>query len=150
FWGETRIFKSGNTPFKVFDIGPARVGMMICFDWLFPEAARTLALLGADIIAHPSNLVLPNCPQAMITRCLENRVWAITANRVGGEERIKGNPLKFIGSSQVVGPDGTVVVRSGRRVESQSVDIDVQSARNKMINRDNDIIGARRTGLYKL
>ncbi len=54
------------------------------------------------------------------------------------------------GSSQVVGPDGTVIIRSGRRVEAQTVDIDVKLARNKKINRDNDIIADRRRGLYKL
>jgi hypothetical protein len=50
----------------------------------------------------------------------------------------------------VVGPDGTVIVRSGRRVETETVEIDVQSARNKMINRNNDIIKDRRTRLYRL
>ncbi len=150
FSNETVIFKKGNTPFKVFDVGVAKVGMMICFDWLFPEAARSLALQGADVICHPSNLVLPHCPAAMITRCLENRVFAITANRVGAEERIKGAALTFIGSSQVVGPNGTVFKRSGRRVESGTVDIDVTLARNKKINSRNDIIKSRRTGLYTL
>ncbi|MEE9543759.1 MAG: nitrilase-related carbon-nitrogen hydrolase, partial [Thermodesulfobacteriota bacterium] len=58
FSTEKRLFTPGDTPFEVFDIGKAKVGMMICFDWLFPEAARALALKGADIICHPSNLVL--------------------------------------------------------------------------------------------
>lgn len=84
---ETNVFRAGDLPLTVFDIGGVRVGVMICFDWRFPETARTLALQGADIIAHPSNLVLSHCPQAMITRCLENRVFAITADRVGREER---------------------------------------------------------------
>jgi predicted amidohydrolase len=47
--------------------------MMVCFDWFFPESARTLALRGAQIIAHPANLVLPYCQTAMVTRCLETR-----------------------------------------------------------------------------
>ncbi|MBE9532051.1 MAG: acyltransferase, partial [Proteobacteria bacterium] len=102
FSTEKRLFTPGNTPFEVHDIGKAKVGMMICFDWLFPEAARTLALKGADIICHPSNLVLPHCPQAMITRCLENRVFAITANRVGSEARVGAERLRFIGKSQIV------------------------------------------------
>ncbi|GAG82910.1 unnamed protein product, partial [marine sediment metagenome] len=49
--------------------------------------ARSLALLGADIIAHPANLVLPYCQKAMTTRCLENRVYGVTANRIGQEKR---------------------------------------------------------------
>ena len=74
----------------MFNLDGVKVGVMICFDWRFPETARSLALKGAEIIAHPSNLVLPHCPQAMITRCLENRIFAITADRVGEEERIPG------------------------------------------------------------
>ena len=62
FFEETIFFTPGDTGFHVWDIGVAKVGVMICFDWFYPEAARTLALQGADIIAHPSNLVLPHCP----------------------------------------------------------------------------------------
>ena len=68
-------------------------------DWFFPEAMRTLALTGADIVAHPSNLVLPYCPDSMPLRCLENRVFAITANRTGTENRKEGPSLRFIGKS---------------------------------------------------
>ena len=150
FSDERNIFKKGNTPFKVYDIGFARVGMMICFDWIFPEVARTLALMGADIICHPSNLVLPHCPAAMITRCLENRVFAITANRVGSEKRIKGAQLRFIGSSQVVSPDGAVLTCSKRRVEAKTVEIKVDASRSKKIKSGNDLLKERRRALYKL
>ncbi len=122
---------------------------MICFDWLFPEAARTLALKGADIICHPSNLVLPYCPQAMITRSIENRVYSITANRVGKEERIKGTPLSFIGLSQVVSPDGTVEYRAGSgKAEARVIEIDPKAARNKNITQVNHIFKDRRGDLY--
>jgi len=67
-----------------------RVGMMVCFDWAFPEVARALALKGADLIGHPANLVLTYCQQAMVTRCIENLVFAVTANRYGTEERPHG------------------------------------------------------------
>jgi predicted amidohydrolase len=59
FFEETLWFTPGDSGFQVWDIGMAKVGVMICFDWYYPESARTLALQGADIIAHPSNLVLP-------------------------------------------------------------------------------------------
>lgn len=151
FWNEHNIFSRGNTRFTVHDIGGVKVGMMICFDWLFPEAARTLALKGADIICHPSNLVLPHCPRAMITRCLENRVFAVTANRVGDEERIEGVPLKFIGQSQVVSPKGEVLVRATRtKAEAAVVEIDTASALCKDVTPLNDIFKDRRPGLYEL
>jgi predicted amidohydrolase len=123
--------------------------MMICFDWLFPEAARTLALQGAEVICHPSNLVLPYCPQAMITRSLENRVFTITANRVGTEERVPGKPLKFIGTSQVTSPDGDVLCRAGsKREEAVAVEIDPARARKKLITPMNDIFRDRRKDLF--
>src|SRR5207253_5521489 len=74
--------------------------MMVCFDWFFPESVRTLALAGAEIIAHPSNLVLPYCPDAMVIRCLENRVFAVTANRIGAEKRGRKPPLTYIGQDR--------------------------------------------------
>ncbi|MFQ6091953.1 MAG: nitrilase-related carbon-nitrogen hydrolase, partial [bacterium] len=83
FADEPKWFEKGDTPFRVHDIGLARVGVLICFDWIFPEAARTLALRGADIICHPSNLVLPYCQKAMVTRSLENGLFSITCNRIG-------------------------------------------------------------------
>ena len=73
---EKLFFAPGDLGFKVFETVLGRIGIMICFDWYFPESARTLALMDAQIIAHPSNLVLPNCPDGMVTRCLENRVEA--------------------------------------------------------------------------
>ncbi len=147
---EKNYFDPGGLPLSVFDIGSVRIGVMICFDWRFPESARTLALAGADVIAHPSNLVLPHCPQAMITRCLENRVFAITADRVGTEERIPGSPLRFIGQSQVVDPDGNILVRASETdEETQIVDIDIEKARNKSINSSNDLFKDRRNDLYR-
>lgn len=151
FWDEKKIFDPGDTPFEVYDIGRAKVGMMICFDWFFPEAARTLALKGADIILHPSNLVMPYCPQAMIIRCLENRVFAVTANRVGTEERIQGKTLKFIGHSQITAPDGRILCRaSSARAEAKAVEIDVSEARRKKITPLNDIFRDRRRDLFEL
>ncbi len=148
---ENNFFEPGDLPFTVFDAGFAKIGIMICFDWRFPETARTLALQGADIIAHPSNLVLPHCPQAMITRCLENRVYAVTSDRVGSEKRVAGDPMKFIGQSQVVDPDGTVMVRASEdREEAHVVEIDLEKARNKRINGRNDLFADRREDLYRV
>ena len=58
---------------------------MVCFDWIFPEVARSLAILGAEVICQPANLVLNYCQNVMLARCLENRVFSVTANRVGRE-----------------------------------------------------------------
>lgn len=149
FWDEKKIFTPGDLELKVCDIGGAKVGMMVCFDWVFPEVSRTLAMRGADIICHPSNLVLPYCPQAMITRSIENRVFTITANRVGSEERIKGKRLTFIGSSQVTTPNGAVLFRAGGKSEAaRAVEISPGDARNKKITPVNDVLKDRRKELF--
>ncbi|MDP2806763.1 MAG: nitrilase-related carbon-nitrogen hydrolase, partial [bacterium] len=98
FWNEKKWFTPGDTGFKVFAAGHTKVGMMICYDWFFPEAARSLALQGAQIICHPANLVLPYCPNSMPVRALENKVFTITANRTGRENRGQ-HDLRFIGQS---------------------------------------------------
>jgi len=157
FSEEKRWFTPGNLPFKVYDVAyknadgrdlKAFVGMMICFDWIFPESARTLALLGANVICHPSNLVLPHCPEAMITRCLENRIFTITANRIGTERRGDG-ALRYIGKSQVVDPGGKVLFRAAEEELAQVVRIDPKVAQNKSINPYNDLLKDRSVDFYK-
>lgn len=150
FFEETLWFAPGDTGFHVWDIGSAKIGVMICFDWYYPESARTLALMGADIICHPSNLVLPNCPDSMPVRCLENRVFAVTSNRIGTEARGGKEPLTFIGNSEVVSPRGVMLHRAPRdREELAVVDIDPTEARNKQVTRYNDLLAGRRPELYR-
>lgn len=149
FFEETLWFTPGDSGFHVWDIGLAKVGVMVCFDWYYPEAARTLALQGADIIAHPSNLVLPHCPDSMVTRCLENRVFSVTANRIGSEARGGKDPLTYIGMSEVVGPRGRILHRAPRESEELTiVEIDPAEARVKALNPYNDLLRDRRPALY--
>ncbi len=151
FWNEKKIFTPGDTPFTVHKAGSVKVGMMICFDWVFPEAARTLALKGADIICHPSNLVLAHCPESMKTRSIENRVFTVTANRVGTEERIKGTPLTFIGKSQITSPSGELLSRApSGRGSSGTAEIDPGLSRSKRITPFNDLFKDRRREFFEL
>jgi predicted amidohydrolase len=149
FFEETLWFSPGNTGFHVWDIGMAKIGVLVCFDWFYPEAARTLALKGADILCHPSNLVLPYCPDAMVTRCLENGVFAITANRVGREQRENKSALSFIGLSEIVAPNGQILHRASQK-ESElfTYDIDVTQARDKRINPYNNLLKDRQPQWY--
>lgn len=96
---------------------------------------RTLALKGADIIAYPSNLILPYCPDAMVTRCLENRVFAVTANRTGFEQRFDKERLKFIGTSQITSPGGERLYRAAQYQEERTcIEIVIEKARDKNLN----------------
>jgi predicted amidohydrolase len=146
---EKEWFSPGDTGFQVWGLGPAKIGLMICFDWLYPEAARTLAVKGADILCHPSNLVLPYCPDAMITRCLENRVFSITANRIGSEQRGGKKRLTYIGQSEIVSPRGRILSRASDDREALLIlDIDPEEARDKSLNPYNDLLKDRRPDLY--
>lgn len=144
FGEESRYFKPGRTQPPVVSWKGARIGTMICFDWFFPEAARLLALRGADIIAHPSNLVLPWAPEGMRVRALENGVFAVTANRVGIERR-----LRFIGRTQIVDPKGGVLARLGGRPGVIVREIEPREARDKRVAGRSDRFKDRQPALYR-
>jgi predicted amidohydrolase len=149
FAEEKLWFSPGDTGFRVWQTPIGNIGIMVCFDWFFPESARTLALKGADLIAHPANLVLPYCPDAMPTRCLENRVYAVTANRTGREQRGGKERLEFIGTSEIVSPAGEVLCRAARDSEEfGSAEIDIAAARNKNLNPFNNLFEDRRKEYY--
>ena len=149
FWREFQYFDRGDIPFSVTEVRDLRVGMMICFDWVYPEAARLLALQGADLLVHPSNLVLTHCQNAMVTRCLENSVYAVTANRTGTETRSWGE-TSFTGMSQITAPDGTVLHRGSQDSDELIVvEIDPAAARDKKMTPGNDLLADRRCEFYR-
>ena len=148
YYKEKLWFSPGNRPLKVYEVNDIKIGIMICFDWIFPETARTLSLLGADIIAHPSNLVLPYCQNAMVTRCLENRVFAITSNRIGEEKR-GSDYFKFTGKSQITSYNGEVLSSApSDKPHVDIIEIDIQRARDKRLNEFNDILNDRKPKFY--
>ena len=148
FFEETFFFTPGDTGFHVWDIGMAKIGVMICFDWYYPEAARTLALQGADIITHPSNLVLPHCPDSMATRCLENRVLC-DGNRIGSEARGGKDRADLYREQRSRHSARHILHRAPREAEDLTiVEIDPTEARTKAINSYNDLLRDRRPALY--
>jgi len=148
FDNEFNLFTPGFEGFKVIEIAGIKVGLMICFDWIFPESARTLSLMGAELICHCSNLVLPYCQDAMITRCLENRIFAATCNRVGTDTNA-GSSLSFTGLSQVVTPKGKRLCQCNRTDESVVMStINPSLARNKWLNTNNNLFEQRRPDFY--
>jgi predicted amidohydrolase len=148
FKKEKKWFKPGNRPLEVHKVNGMRIGMMICFDWIFPEICRSLALKKVQIVAHPANLVLPYCQQAMVTRCLENRIYAVTANRIGRENRGEEENT-FTGGSQVTSCDGTVLSSAPPDKNRLALsEIDPVLSDNKRINEFNDILKDRRPEFY--
>jgi predicted amidohydrolase len=102
FYKERFVFDAGNTGFFVVHEKERdlRLGSMICYDWRFPEASRTLALMGADLIVCPSNLVTNVWHISMPSRALENKVYFLVANRIGTEFN-SGESLFFNGKSGI-------------------------------------------------
>ncbi|HMQ68181.1 MAG TPA: nitrilase-related carbon-nitrogen hydrolase [Ignavibacteria bacterium] len=148
-------FVPGDSSPEVYEIkgdnfGKVKIGMMICFDWFFPETARTLALKGAQIICHPSNLVMAYCQSAMFTRALENRVFTVTANRIGYDVR-ENKKLFFTGESVIVSPKGEYLCRGSKDKEEICIkDIDPDLALNKYLNDRNNIFTDRKKEFYNL
>ncbi|MDG6905904.1 MAG: acyltransferase [Nitrososphaerota archaeon] len=141
--------ESGFKPFKVNSLG-LNIGVLICFDWCFPEACRTLALQGAEVICHPSNLVLPGNAQAtMSVRALENRVFTITANRTGSEDRGPRDSFRFTGNSQIISPKMVKLASAtATEVTAKTAKLDLNFARDKLITSMNDVFKDRRVGFY--
>ena len=147
FVNEKDYFERGDAGLPVFDIGLAKVGMLVCFDWRFPEVWRILALQGADVICHPSNLVTRGLAHRSVpVHALMNRVYAVTANRVGAE-----GDLSFTGLSTIADPGGDVLAQASASGEEMgSVEIAVERARDKHVTARNDVFADRRPELYTL
>jgi predicted amidohydrolase len=147
FLNEKDFFQPGDVGLPVFDIGTCKVGMLVCFDWIFPETWRVLALKGADVICHPSNLVLPGLAQrAVPVQALTNRIYVVTANRTGGE-----GGLVFTGLSTIASPRGDVLAQASPEAsEVALVEVDATLARDKAITARNHLFDDRRPEAYGL
>ncbi len=134
FLGIDRFTDPGDRPFAVHSAGELRVGMNICYDSAFPEAARVMALDGADLIALPTNFPPgAECMAAHVanTRAMENNVYYACVNRVGTERG-----FTFIGQSKICDPSGRPLAEAlHTNEEILYADIDVQRARSKRIVR---------------
>jgi predicted amidohydrolase len=151
FAEEKLYFAPGDSGFPLFEVEGVKVGLLVCFDHMFPEAARTLALAGAQLICHPSNLVLPEYGQLTTrVRSIENRVFWVLANRHGREER-HGRSLRYTGCSQITASDGRILARAEAEADAvQVVEIDPAEAVNKKVTPYNDLFGDRRPEAYRL
>ena len=150
FFNEKGLYKPGDTGFNVFEFRGVKLGLIVCFDWIFPEAARTLALKGAEIICLSANLVLPFCQKAMITRSIENRVFTITANRIGTEKN-QNQELTFTGMSQISNPNGEILAQATKDEEIiKIVEINPTDALNKFVTETNHVLNDRRMEYYEI
>jgi len=129
FLGVDRFVVPGDE-LPVFDTPLGRIGIEICYDLRFPEVTRTLALKGADIVAHPTNFPMAARVQTeliTVARAAENRIFLLTANRVGKERW-----GEFCGWSQIVDPYGKRLAEADEFEEALLVaDVELEKARDK-------------------
>lgn len=123
---EQEIFASGST-FETFLLGPARIGIVTCFDAWFPEISRGLTREGAQILCQPAAFGGSRTLDVMRVRSMENRVFSITANRLGRESR-DGLEVEFCGRSQIVDCDGIVMAGAHETARSLVVEVDLDQA----------------------
>ena len=152
FYKERDCFSEGETGFFVIEdkSRDIKIGTMICYDWRFPESARTLALLGADLIICPSNLVTSLWHKVMPARAIENKVYLAVANRIGTETN-GGEELLFKGESAIYDFNGAELAKASVAEEEIIIaEIFPEKTRDKSFNDINDIFKDRRAGKYKL
>jgi N-carbamoylputrescine amidase len=117
---EKYYFRPGNSGFKVWDVFGVRIGVGICWDQWYPECARAMALMGAEMLFYPTAIGAE--PQdatldtrhmwrrAMVGHAVSNCMPVIAANRVGSEDDHGGQPQKFYGTSFIANEWGDVVL----------------------------------------
>lgn len=133
FYQEKFYFTPGNTGFKVWDTKYGKIGVGICWDQWFPETARCMALMGADILFYPTAIgsepilevdSMPHWRRCMQGHSASNIVPVIAANRVGTEtvkpseaNNNQSSSLCFYGSSFITDETGDVIVSADRNSE---------------------------------
>jgi N-carbamoylputrescine amidase len=138
---EKFYFSPGNTGFKVWDTKYANIGVAICWDQWFPEAARSMVLQGAEVLLYPTAIGSePGYPEidscghwqrAMQGHSAANCVPVVASNRIGLEKG-ESCDVTFYGSSFITDHTGRILVESDR--ESQDVitaELDLESMRNE-------------------
>ncbi len=121
---EAQVFSAGSS-FTVFDMAGFRCGILICFDAEFPEAVRTLAQAGAQLVIVPTALTKEwevVAERVMPTRAFENGVWLIYANHAGIE-----SGTHYLGHSCIISPDGKDAARAGTGEQVITAKLDVES-----------------------
>ncbi|MFN7989191.1 MAG: N-carbamoylputrescine amidase [Thermoanaerobaculia bacterium] len=134
---EKFYFRPGDTGFRVFATKAGKVGGAVCWDQWYPECARALALLGADVLVYPTAIGSePANPsldtrdrwrRAMVGHAVSNVIPVAASNRVGEEDG-----QLFYGSSFVAGTDGSFLAEMGREEEGvRVVTVDLAAVRRE-------------------
>ena len=145
FYKESKFFEKGKTKPTLFELGKYKIGLGVCYDYMFPEFWRFLALKGADLFVNTANYKYDYGLRLMQTRAIENGVVTINTNRIGTERG-----LTFRGGSIIVNARGKILKQaSTNKTEIFVVDVDLNQSRNKKWNPYNDLFKDRRPDMYR-
>jgi len=123
---EEREHVQTGTDYNVASTPYGRMGLMVCYDTVFPEVARNLVLRGAEILLVPANWPHPFIPQwelATSARALDNQIWVVAANRIGS-----CSGYTYFGRSRIIDPYGIAVVSCGPDEEVAVAELDASKA----------------------
>ncbi len=154
---EKYYFNPGDTGFKVWNTKYAKIGVGICWDQWYPEAARCMVLMGAELLLYPTAIGSePESPQVdskdhwqrcMIGHSACNLVPVVASNRIG-TERIENSEITFYGSSFITDATGAKLAEAGRTEEAVLIaEIDLDMARDQRA--EWGIFRDRRPDLYQ-
>ncbi len=148
--GVDRFTTAGDHGFRVWETPFGRIGLNICYDGSFPESARVLKLLGAELIVLPTNWPDIELTTEMVrVRARENHLWYLAVNRVGTERGVT-----FPGGSMAAGPRGQLLAEAGGEPGQFIVEMDLAAANQNRVVRgcgeyEFDYVADRRPDLYQ-
>ncbi|MGY1841312.1 MULTISPECIES: nitrilase-related carbon-nitrogen hydrolase [unclassified Modestobacter] len=148
FWDyEYTLFVPGDEPIEVVETPIGRLGLLMCADGIVPEVPRLLGLAGAQLLCNSLNSRGPDEHRSHVPlRALENRVWHVSSNTVGGP----ADAYPWMGGSQIVAPDGRVAATCGETAEELAwADIEIEAADDKVVPGLGSLVEYRRPDLYR-
>jgi N-carbamoylputrescine amidase len=155
---EKFYFNPGDTGFRVWDTRYGRIGVGICWDQWYPEAARCMTLLGAEVLFYPAAIGSEPQDSSLDSKdhwqiCMRGHAAAnllplVTSNRIGTEED-EDSRIVFYGSSFIAGPQGNIVAEAGRQEETVLLaEFDLDQLEKQRL--EWGIFRDRRPDLYKI
>lgn len=159
---EKFYFTPGDIGFKPIDTSVGRLGVLVCWDQWYPEAARLMALQGAQLLIYPTAIGYESSDEvaeqlrqrnAWITvqrgHAVANGLPVVTVNRVGHEVDPSGmtGGITFWGSSFIAGPQGELLYRASETEEEVHV-VDVDMVRSEQVRRWWPFLRDRRIDSY--
>ena len=138
---EKYYFSPGDTGYRVWETAAGRIGVGICWDQWFPECARAMALMGAEMLLYPTAIgseppapgydSAPHWEMVMRGHAAANIMPVMAANRIGTETAPDGTSVRFYGSSFIADHTGAVLAKAARDTEAMitaTVDLDAIAA----------------------